>query len=313
MTSRIGLALAAGLLASLLFLSLAREMPNGSLLAFFAPLPLMAAGLGLGQWAAVLAAASGGAAAALVGGPTVAVTFLATAGLSALVVSNRALLCRPAADGSVEWYPPGRVLAWLTLMSVGLFAFAAVALPHHPDGVKGWMTEVARRTLDVLGDEVAPQQRQAMIVSLASVLPGMVMGVWLLMAAVNAVIGQAILAASGRGRRPSPSYRTLDLPGWSVAAVAAAIVVAAAAEDGAGYLAANIVAVALLPFAALGVATAHAHLAARPRAGLGLAVLYGILVVAFLWALIPAAGLGLAKFVQTRMRRSLAGGGGKEE
>jgi hypothetical protein len=311
-TSRIGLATAAGLLASLLFLSLVRGLPNGSLAAFFAPLPLMVAGLGLGQWAVLLGGAAGAMAGAAVAGTPTALTFAAMAVLPALVVANRALLCRTTADGGLEWYPPGRILAWLTLAAVGLFALGAAALPDHADGVRGWMTEVARRTLEMLGDEVAPDQREAMAASLARVLPGMMMGVWLLMAAANAVVGQALLAAGGKARRPSPAYCGLDLPDWSAAAAVGAVLVAAVAGGGLAYLAANIAAVALLPFAVMGVSIAHAHLAARPRGMLGLVVLYGVLVVALVWMLIPAAGLGLARFVQTRMRRAPAGRG-KEE
>lgn len=311
-TGRIGLSLAAGLAASLLFLSLARGLPNGSLLGFFAPLPLMMAGLGLG-WAAVLVAAAAGAAGVgLVEGWSFGFSFLAMAGLPALVVSNRSLLWRTHADGSVEWYPPGHVLGWLTLASMALFAVGVAMLPHHPEGVRGWMTQSVAHTLDAVGGQLEPAERDAAVKALGAGLPAMVMGVWLTMATVNAVIAQAVLAATRRNRRPTPDYGALDLPDWLLPVLVAAGL-AGIAGGGFGYVAGNMAAVALLPFAILGVATVHRVLAARPGARLGLVVLYGFVVLAFVWVLLPAAGLGLVRFLQTRYRRHAGSGGGKEE
>ena len=69
----------------------------------------------------------------------------------------------------------------------------------------------------------------------------------------------------------------------------------------------------LVPFSLLGVATIHRHIAARPGAAIGLVVFYGVLVIFFVWALIPAAGLGLVQFVKMRFRRRVPSDGGKEE
>jgi hypothetical protein len=313
MTGRIGLPLAAGLTASLLFLSLARGLPNGALLGFFAPLPLMMAGLGLGRAAVLGAAATGAAAAGVVEGWSFGVTFLAMAGLPALVVSNRALRRRANADGSVDWYPPGGVLGWLTLASMALFAVGVALLPHHPDGVRGWMTQSVAHTLDAVGDQLDPVERQAAVQALGVGLPAMVMGVWLVMAAINAVVAQAVLAATGRNRRPTPAYGALDLPDWLLPVLLVAVVVGAVGGGSVGYVAGNMAAVALLPFAILGVATAHRMLAARPGARFGLVVLYGFVVLAFVWVMLPASGLGLVKYLQTRFRRHAESGGGKEE
>ncbi len=313
MTGRIGLPLAAGLTASLLFLSMTRGMPNGTLLGFFASLPLMMAGLGLGQAAALGAAVVGAIAVGLVQGGSFGPTFLAMAGLPALVVANRALSSRPGADGSREWSAPGDVLGWLTLATMALCLVVVALLPHHPGGVHGWVDQSVSHTLDVLGEPLSPAERRTAIEVLGTALPAMAMSVWVVMAAVNAVVAQAVLAATGHNRRPPPAYGALDLPDWLLPVAVAMAAAGLVGQGSLGYVAGNLAAAALLPFAFLGVATVHRALAARPGARLGLVALYGFLVLGFVWVMLPAAGLGLVKFLQTRLRRRAASGGGKEE
>ena len=312
MTGRFGLGLAAGLLAALLFLSLTRDVSNGPLLAFIAPLPLMLAALGASQMVAVVAVAVGVVAVTLVGDWAFGLTFLAIAGAPSLVVANRALLWRRTEGGEVEWYPVGRLLAWLTVTSMAVFAAVAFTLPGHADGIRGWMTESLSRTLDLLGNELPADQRQAASRTLAAVLPGMVMSVWVLMAVLNAMAAQAALVGIRRNRRPPPAYGGLDLPDWLGGVLVTAALLGSTGGS-VGYVAANMAAVALMPFSFLGVATIHRHVVARPGARIGLVVLYGVLVIFFVWALIPAAVLGLVRFLQMRFRRGVPSAGGKEE
>lgn len=312
LTARIGAPLAAGLLASLLFLTLARAMPNGPLFGFLAPFPLMLAGLWGGQLAVALGAAAGVLAVGLVEDGAFGLTFLLMTALPALVVTNRALLRRPLPDGGTEWYPAGQVLGALTVTAMALFAVVVVLMPEHPGGVRGWMADTLAHTLDVLGAQVPPGQKQAAAETLAAILPAMVMGGWLVMAVVNAVAAQALLVRLGRSHRPSPPYARLDLPDW-LAGVLGLSVVGSALGGTVGYLAANAASVALLPFALLGLAAVHRAIAATRAARLGLTVLYGIVVLASVWMVIPAAALGLVKFVQTRFRRRAFRDGGKEE
>ena len=313
MTGRIGLGLAAGLLAALLFLSIAQGAANGPLLAFFTPFPLMAAALGLEQSAAVVATAAGAIAVTLAGDGAFGVTFLAIAGLPALLVANRALLWRRAGDGEIEWYPAGRVLAGLTVLAMAVFVAVAIALPPHADGLRGWMAESLSHSLEMVGDEVTAEQRRMASATLAAILPGMVMAVWVLMAVLNALAAQAVLVGLRRNRRPNPAYGGLDLPDWLGGVLVTTALVGAMAGGSVGYVAANMAAVTLVPFSLLGVATIHRHIAARPGAAIGLVVFYGVLVIFFVWALIPAAGLGLVQFVKMRFRRRVPSDGGKEE
>lgn len=309
MTRLIALPLAAGLLSALLFLSVAKGIAFGVVLSYAAPLPMLMAGLGLGTGAAALASIVGAAAVAMVVGEFAALPFLVAAGLPAVVVANRALLWRANPDGTTDWYPPGLALGWLTAAGLALILIGAALVSGHPDGVRGWVADAIARTLDLVAPEVAAEDRARAVEWWTPLFPAMVVGSWLLMAAVNSVGAQGLLVRMGRNRRPSPAYRELWLPDWLGVVLAAAAAVGALAGGDAGYLAMNVALVSLIPFAFLGLAGIHRWAAGRANARLILAVTYGLLILAFGWAVVAAAGLGLVRFWKMRFRRGDSGGG----
>ncbi|MBI3445236.1 MAG: DUF2232 domain-containing protein [Magnetospirillum sp.] len=317
MTGSIGVVLAAGLLSSLLFLSLAKGFAAGMLLSYLAPLPLMMVGLHKGVGSVVVASLAAMAAVALVAGGFASLPFAIVAMLPSLVVVRQALLWRKSAADNVEWYPPGLVLSWLTGMGVVLILIGVALIPGRPDGVENggvqaWVADTIGRTLEMLAPDLAVEQRHAVIGWWVPFFPAMVAGSWLAMAVVNAVTAQNILVRLGRSLRPTPAYRELELPLGLGLVLTAALATGALAEGDLGYIARSVAVITLMPFALLGLAAVHGWAAGRPNARTILAVMYGVLFLASAWALIPVAGLGLIRFV-TRFRRAEQAGGGKEE
>lgn len=311
MTRLLGLPLAAGLLSAVLFLSLAKGFAAGMILSYIAPLPLLLAGLGLGWGAAAVAGLAGMVAVAGAAGGLSAVPFAVTAVLPSVVVARQALLWRTSADGVVEWYPPGLVVSWLTLLAAVLVVVGAALLPSHEAGIEGWVVETIGQTIAMVAPTVPVEQRLQAARWWTPLFPAMVAGSWLVMSVANAAAAQGILARLGRNRRPSPAYRELTLPNWSGVALLVAVATAWLGGD-LGYVARSLAALALVPFALLGMATVHRRVVGRPYAGLLLAMFYGVLFVAFGWAVIAVAGLGLVRFL-TMFRRPATTGGGKEE
>ncbi len=307
----IGLSLAAGLLSAVLFLSLAKGFAAGMILSYVAPLPLMLAGLSLGWRMAAASGLAAMAAVAAVAGGLSALPFAVTAVLPSVVVARQALLWRGSADGAVEWYPPGLLLGWLTALVCGLVVLGALLVPSGEAGIEGWVRETVGQTVGMVAPTVPAEDRAKVVGWWVPFFPAMVAGSWLVMSVANAAAAQGILARQGKSRRPSPAYRKLTLPVWLGVFL---LVACAAAMTGGdlGYVARSLAVVALLPFALLGIATVHGKLAVRPHAGLLLAVFYGVLVVAFGWAVVAVAGLGLVKFL-SMFRRPATPGGGKEE
>ena len=317
MTGSIGIALASGLLSSLLFLSLAKGFAAGMLLSYLAPLPLMMVGLHRGLAAALVAGLAAMAAVAAVAGGLSSLPFAIMAVLPSLVVVRQALLCRSDSAGNVEWYPPGLVLGWLTALGVALILVGAALVPEQPaggemGGVQAWVADMIGKTMSLLAPTLTDEQRKMALDWWVPFFPAMLAGSWLVMAIVNAVSAQGFLVRLGRSQRPTPVYRKLELPVWLGVVLAAAFAAGAVAEGDLGYLARSITAVTLIPFALLGLAAMHGWAANRPSARILLAVMYGVLFLASAWAFAPVAGLGLVRFV-TRFRRSADGGDGKEK
>ena len=106
-----------GTASALLFASLV----SGSLLSIFlfylSPLPLLIAAIGWSHWAALFAALFAATGLALVFGMFFFIAFLIGIGLPAWWLGYLALLGRPSATGdSLDWYPPGNLVAWAALL-----------------------------------------------------------------------------------------------------------------------------------------------------------------------------------------------------
>lgn len=292
-----------------MFLSLAKGIALGAVLSYAAPLPLIMAGLAWGTRAVLAAGLVAMVAVAAVAGGFSALPFAVAALLPAVVVANRSLLWRQADDGSVHWYPPGLVLAWLTAAGLALMLCGTALLAGSPDGIEGSVTKVLGNALDLMAAELPADQRAKVVGWWTPLFPAMVVGSWLIMAVVNATGAQGLLVRLGHARRPKPAYRELWLPDWLAIGLVAMAVAAILVGGDVGYVAANAVVVLLIPFVLLGLAGIHRWAAGRPNAGMLLAATYGLLILAFGWAAAAVAGLGLVRFWTMRFRRHDSGGG----
>jgi len=306
---QLGPALAAGLLSAILFLSLVKGVAMGIVLSYVAPMPLMMAGLGLGMGISALAGVIGALAVAAVVGSFSILPFAIVAVLPALVVSKRALLWRTAEEGTTQWYPPGMILAWLTATGLALLLSGAVLVSGHPEGIRAWVAEAISHTLTLMAAEVPAEARAQAVKWWTPLFPAMICGSWLMMAVVNATGAQGLLVRLSKAIRPSPAYGELSLPDWLALILAVSGLAALVGQGDAGYVAANVAVLALIPFALLGMTSVHRWAATRPNARLFLAAAYGLLFLAFLWAALAVAGLGLVRFWTMRFRRHESGGG----
>lgn len=319
MNRTVGIALAAGLLSALLFASLSEGLAIGMLLTYLAPLPLMIAGLARGPATAGLAGAVATASVAATSGGIASLPFGLAVAIPAVIVARQALLWRTTPSGTVEWYPPGLVLGWLTGMAMVLILLGAALAAGQAGtdvasgGLQEWVTATVGRSLDLLTPTLDATQRELVAGRWVPFFPALVGGSWLVMTLVNAVLAQSILARSGHNRRPNPAYsREMDLPTWIGVVLMIAVAAGMVVEGDLGYLGRSIAVVALIPFALSGLAAVHGWAAGRPNARMLLVAVYGVLFLVSAWALLLVAGLGLVRFV-TRFRPTGDSGGGKEK
>jgi hypothetical protein len=118
----------AGLVSALLFGVVITGSPLAMMLSFVAPLPIFIAALGWRHRAGLIAALSGGAAMALALNPTAGLAYALGWALPAWWIGYLALLGRPGADGTLEWYPIGRLVLWIAGSAALITLLGVVAL-----------------------------------------------------------------------------------------------------------------------------------------------------------------------------------------
>ena len=215
--------LGAGVIAALLHLSVTLGSPGAFMLAYFAQAPIAATGLALGFMPAAMAAAFAAILVAL-GSPGVGALslFILTSALPVLVVVYFALQNRApdedGAGGSVEWYPTGRILGWLTGLGLAAFATAYVMFMGGENGVRGAIEAYLSTVMGTFrgADQVAVDQ---VIATMSRFFPAVAVASWILMNVVNGVLAQQFLTASGRNIRPKPDYREIQAPLWPAAVI----------------------------------------------------------------------------------------------
>jgi len=206
------IAVACGSAGACLYLAATLGTPGGLVLVYMTQLPLFIAGLWLGTGAAALAGMTATlvllAASDLLG----AAVFAAVNAVPVVLIVRQALQARSASDGTVVWYPPGLLTAWLAAFALSGIA-AALLLLGGPEGLQATLRSVVAEVLDrLVRHPVADRDQAAELI--AMVIPGMIAASWMIMLVANAALAQGLLARFGANWRPSPDLAGLDLPLW---------------------------------------------------------------------------------------------------
>jgi stage V sporulation protein SpoVS len=295
--------LGAGVVAALLHLSVTLGSPGAFMLAYFAQAPIVATGLALGFMPAAVAAAIAAVLVAL-GSPGVGALsfFVLTSALPVLITVYFAIQNRirdgVGEDGSVEWYPVGRLLGWLTVLALVAFVAAYLVFLGAENGVRGATETYLRNVLGALrnvqADAAAVDQ---LITTMAAIFPAVAAASWLLMIVVNGVMAQKFLTASGKNLRPIPAYSEIEVPIWPAAVVIFGALVAIFGGN-AGFFGINVMLIGTIPFFFIGLAVLHSISAAWPGRLFLLVGAYLFLVL-LVW---PAAIIALLGLIEHWVR-----------
>ena len=295
--------LGAGVVAALLHLSVTLGSPGAFMLAYFAQAPIVATGLALGFMPAAVAAAIAAVLVAL-GSPGVGALslFVLTSALPVLIIVYFAIQKHirdgEGEDGSVEWYPVGRLLGWLTFLALVAFVAAYLVFLGAENGVRGATETYLRNVLGALrnvqADTAAVDQ---LITTMAAIFPAVAAASWLLMIVVNGVMAQKFLTASGKNLRPIPAYSEIEVPIWPAAVVIFGALVAIFGGN-AGFFGINVMLIGTIPFFFIGLAVLHSISAAWPGRLFLLVGAYLFLVL-LVW---PAAIIALLGLIEHWVR-----------
>ena len=288
-------AVAGGLTAALLFVSLAKGNVGGVILMGMTPLPLFLVGLSLGIVPAAIASVVG-AAVILAVDALYGTVFLADFALPVMVVVPLALWRR---RGETEWPSASRLVLGLTALAAVVFLVSQLSLMAQPDGMEGSLRAVIGTLAKEMRNE-DPQvgaQAEQMLQSAVRWLPGLGATAWIAVIAANGVLAQGALAGFGWARRPSPAVASIAVPWLALAPLAVAIAAAILGDRlpygrEIAFAGSNLVVILSVPFLFQGLGVVHALASRSSKRAWLLAGVY-IAVLIFGWPIPLIVALGV--------------------
>jgi hypothetical protein len=276
--------LGAGAAAALLLASVVSGSIAAVFLFYLAPLPILIAALGWSHIAGLIAAAVATAAIMVLSGTLlIAVPVIAFGGWW---LGYCALLGRPASNGgagSLEWYPPGRLVLWAAVIGT---LIVAAAVPNFGTDQQSVQAALRKAYEGILRD-------QSLIDMLVVAVPPGAAVFSTVTNLFNLWLAARIVKISGRLRRPWPDLASLTLPASSSGLLAAAIA-GSFLPDLFGILSGAFAASLLMAFAVLGFAVLHAITRGSSSRAVVLAAVYAATIVLG-WPLLALSLLGLAE------------------
>ncbi|MFC0243307.1 hypothetical protein [Rhodopseudomonas telluris] len=289
------IALAAGCASALMFASIVSGALISLLLFYLAPLPLMVAALSWGAVGAALGGLLGAAVLAASVSFPYALAFIVTVVVPACWLGHLALLARPTGEDAgvptLEWYPVGRLIAWMA----GFAAMTTMAalLTLGTDGAT--ITEGLRTGLQRALSTRNSADADRLIDALVTVAPPAAATVAMLTLTLNLWLSAKVTAMSGRLKRPWPDLRSAALPAMTLAVLSLAL--GLSFVGGLVSLVGKTVSAALFVAYGLGgAATLHTLTMATRHRGFLLSSTYALVLI-FLWPAIALIALGIADAV----------------
>lgn len=291
----------AGVTSALLFATLSTGQAFAVGLFYLTPLPILLAGIAWNHVAGAIAAVT---AAVLLGafvGGWFVLAFLVGIGLPAYILSYLALLARDAdGDGTIEWYPPGRIVVASALIAATATSLTIPAFGTDAEGYRGALKVAFERVLRAQTDTAAGQplvlpgaKDTASLLDLLVVVMPIAASVLSMVAMLaNVWLAGKVALMSGRLARPWPDLAAMRFP--PLVSLVLALAVAGTFLPGVFAIASGFfTATLILAFAILGLSVIHG--ASRVYPG-RFFILTGVWLSIFTigWPLLFAALIGLA-------------------
>jgi len=224
----------AGLVSALLIAVVVKATALAVLLFLLAPIPILIVTLGWSHRAGLVAAAVGGLALALALSPLECLAFAVGTALPAWWLGYLALLGRPNPDGTVEWYPLGRLMAWIAATAaLTVLATALLSAGDYETFHRRWrqLAEVfLRRQTGTPADAPLPDVGQmpasALVDQFATIAPMLAAQGFALILTLYVWVGAKIVHVSGRLPRPWPYIPAMMMPRSTLLMLVGAVVMA---------------------------------------------------------------------------------------
>jgi hypothetical protein len=321
----------AGIVAAVLFVSLATNTALAMLLFYVTPLPLLLARLGWGRIAGQLAIVTAITLVGFIISLKSAMFYALTIALPALALGHLALLNRmmvpedpegrplPDMPPVVGWYPPSHIIAWAavmagTLIALGLLLFGGGA-EHYHQAIRKIYQEVFLPQLQGAGVTIDPVRGERWIAFVSRLLLPAFMAIgWMFILLLNLWLAARSASISGLLPRPWPSFANLEYPPLMTAAFMASVGMALL-PGMPGIAAMSFVGAFGFAYLLLGLVVIHLVVADSPFKPLLLGGVY-LAILLVNWGALVVAMVGLAEpFLELRqraLRRPAPPKGGKQ-
>lgn len=293
----------AGLVSALLTAVVLKATLLAGLLYLLAPIPVLIVSLGWNHRSGLVATVVGGLAIAAFLSPMSGLGFALITGLPAWWLAYLALLGRPDGNGAIEWYPLGRLLAWVAATAALTIAAASII---STGGNFETFHQSARHTAEAFVGlqfpatagprSLTPEVRDELIDLIARLTPLLSTQGFTVVLSLYLWAAAKIVAASKRLPRPWPKVCELMMP----RSVALGLVVATVLAMFGGFV--GVFGLALLgalfmAFALQGLAAIHDRTRGKPGRAALLIGLYVLLLVTQGVLVVALALFGLADTV----------------
>lgn len=300
----------AGLVSALLTAVIVKATPLAAVLYLLSPIPVLIVSLGWNHRAGLVAALVGGLAIALVLSPMSGLGFALVTALPAWWLAYLALLGRPAADGSIEWYPTGRLLTWVAATAaLTVVAAGIVSTGWNYDTFLANAREVAEAFVNLQFPQGQPnsldaETRAGVIDLFARVTPFLSAQGFTAVLALYLWAAAKIVALSKRLPRPWPPVPELIMPQTAAIVLGACLLTLPLGLEGFISVFATALAGALfMAFALQGLAAIHDRTRGNAVRGFILSALYVVLFLTQGILMIALSLFGIADSVFGLRRR----------
>lgn len=307
-----------GLASALLFAVVVTGSPFGVVLSYVAPLPVLIGALGWNHRSGIVATAVGGLAIALAFRLEAGLAFVIGSALPAWGLAYLALLGRPHPDGTMDWYPLGRLLLWVAVSAavvtfVGVLALGSWDYAVYRDTLRTTIESVIRLQMRIPSETPMPPTfggvpREQFLEALVGAVPFVAATAFALVLTLNLWIAARVVAVSQRLPRPWPVIAATRMP-FSALLLLAAAGLASFLPGLVGVLALALAGGLLMTFALQGLALLH-HVSRGRPGRTGLLVGAYVLLVFIAHTLLPLLALAGIADTAVDLRRRFPGGAG---
>ncbi len=306
-------ALAAGVLGGLMIAAPGLLGPAGIALFLFALVPTFAVGLSQGLPGALYAFAAATVTTAAVGKPLLAVGYVVLFAVPQAWLTRQALLSRDTEVG-VQWYPAGRLLAWLIGIAAVFVAAAMLLFAGTEGGLVGSLENDFHQALTSMAGlgpwPLSSAEIGRLAPELAAIAPAALANLWILLMVGNGILAQALVVRGGHNLRPTAPFAELELPPGLMYALGAVLVLSLV-PGAFGFLGKTVVAVVTVAYFILGLALIHAVTRDVTARRAYLIATY-LLIAILQWLTVVVILLGLAEQVFRLRKRFMGAKKGKE-